>query len=124
MCSSDLERQRAYWRRNLTLTLTLLSVWFGVTFFGGYFARELNTLSFMGFPLGFYLFAQGSLLIYLAKLGLASGVKVQVIQGQGKAELVVKGDNTVPVGCIRVAAAHASTSKLGDMFGQISVERL
>ncbi|MBK7461775.1 MAG: NADH-quinone oxidoreductase subunit G [Betaproteobacteria bacterium] len=60
----------------------------------------------------------------LAKLGLASGVKVQVIQGQGKAELVVKGDNTVPVGCIRVAAAHASTSKLGDMFGQISVERL
>ena len=36
-----------------------------MTFFGGYFARELNTLSFMGFPLGFYLFAQGSLLIYL-----------------------------------------------------------
>ena len=59
------ERQRAYWRRNLTLTLTLLSIWFGVTFVGGYFARELNTLSFMGFPLGFYLFAQGSLLIYL-----------------------------------------------------------
>ena len=59
----------------------------------------------------------------LAKLGLSSGVKVQVIQGQGKAELLVKADNTVPVGCIRVAAAHASTSKLGDMFGQISVER-
>ena len=38
---------------------------FGVTFIGGYYARELNTLSFMGFPLGFYLFAQGSLLIYL-----------------------------------------------------------
>ena len=36
-----------------------------MTFIGGYYARELNTLSFMGFPLGFYLFAQGSLLIYL-----------------------------------------------------------
>lgn len=59
------DRQRAYWRRNLTLTLTLLSVWFGVTFIGGYYASELNTLSFLGFPLGFYLFAQGSLLIYL-----------------------------------------------------------
>lgn len=59
------ERQRAYWRRNLTLTLTLLSVWFGVTFVGGYYAAELNTVSFLGFPLGFYLFAQGSLLIYL-----------------------------------------------------------
>lgn len=60
------ERQRAYWRRNLRLTLTLLSVWFGVTFLGGYYASALNTLNFMGFPLGFYLFAQGSLLIYLA----------------------------------------------------------
>ena len=59
------ERQRAYWRRNLKLTLSLLSVWFGVTFVGGYYASELNTLSFLGFPLGFYLFAQGSLLIYL-----------------------------------------------------------
>ena len=36
-----------------------------MTFIGGYYARELNALSFMGFPLGFYLFAQGSLLIYL-----------------------------------------------------------
>jgi putative solute:sodium symporter small subunit len=59
------ERQRAYWRRNLSLTLTLLSVWFVVTFVGGFYAAELNTLSFLGFPLGFYLFAQGSLLIYL-----------------------------------------------------------
>ena len=41
-------------------------MWFGVTFVGGYFASELNTVSFLGFPLGFYLFAQGALLIYLA----------------------------------------------------------
>ena len=60
------ERQRAYWRSNLRLTSTLLGVWFGVTFVGGYFASELNTVSFLGFPLGFYLFAQGALLVYLA----------------------------------------------------------
>lgn len=60
------ERQRTYWRSNLILTLSLLGVWFAVTFVGGYFAAELNTVSFLGFPLGFYLFAQGSLLIYLA----------------------------------------------------------
>lgn len=59
------ERRRAYWRRNLTLTLSLLAIWFGVTFVGGYYASALNTMSFMGFPLGFYLFAQGSLLVYL-----------------------------------------------------------
>jgi len=46
-----------------------------------------------------------------------------VKQGLGEALLVAKADNNVPAGCVRVSAAHASTSKLGDMFGQISVER-
>ncbi|HSG22632.1 MAG TPA: NADH-quinone oxidoreductase subunit NuoG [Azonexus sp.] len=58
----------------------------------------------------------------LAGLGLASGSKVRVKQGSGEAFLIVKTDNGVPAGCVRVSAAHASTSKLGDMFGQISVE--
>lgn len=59
----------------------------------------------------------------LASLGLVSGSKVRVKQGLGEALLVAKADNNVPAGCVRVSAAHASTSKLGDMFGQISVER-
>ncbi|MFT3759107.1 DUF4212 domain-containing protein [Thauera sp.] len=57
--------QRAYWRRNLLLTCGLLAVWFVVTFVAGYFADELNTLHFLGFPLGFYILAQGSLVVYL-----------------------------------------------------------
>ena len=57
--------QRAYWRRNLLLTLGLLAVWFSVTFVAGYFADELNTVTFLGFPLGFYIFAQGALVVYL-----------------------------------------------------------
>ncbi|WP_068636162.1 DUF4212 domain-containing protein [Thauera butanivorans] len=57
--------QRAYWRRNLLLTCGLLAVWFGVTFVAGYFADELNAIHFLGFPLGFYILAQGSLVVYL-----------------------------------------------------------
>lgn len=64
------ERQRNYWRSNLRLTATLLAIWFAVTFGGGYFATELNTLSFLDFPLGFYLFAQGALLIYLVIIAI------------------------------------------------------
>lgn len=37
-----------------------------VTFVVSYYARELNTLSFFGFPLGFYMGGQGALLVYLA----------------------------------------------------------
>ena len=58
--------QRAYWRRNLLLTFGLLILWFGVTFVAGYFADELNAIHFLGFPLGFYILAQGALVIYLA----------------------------------------------------------
>jgi putative solute:sodium symporter small subunit len=58
--------QRAYWRRTRLLTLGLLAVWFSVTFVAGYFADELNSVTFLGFPLGFYIFAQGALVIYLA----------------------------------------------------------
>ena len=59
----------------------------------------------------------------LGQLGIAHGAQVRIKQGQGEAILQVKQDNTVPNGCVRVAAAHASTANLGDMFGLISVER-
>ncbi len=60
------DAQRTYWRLNLLFTLGLLALWFGVTFVTGYYAKELNAISFLGFPLGFYMFAQGSLVVYLA----------------------------------------------------------
>ncbi len=59
----------------------------------------------------------------LAQLGISCGAQVRVKQGNGEAVLTAKGDNKVPVGCVRVAAAHVSTAALGEMFGPISVER-
>jgi NADH-quinone oxidoreductase subunit G len=57
------------------------------------------------------------------QLGLATGSKVKVKQGDGEVILDLMIDSRIPVGCVRVSAAHASTSMLGEMFGQISVER-
>ena len=59
----------------------------------------------------------------LAQSGVADGAQVRVKQGPGDAVLLAKLDETVPTGCVRVAAAHASTAALGDMFGSITVER-
>jgi len=64
------DKHRAYWRRNVLLTLALLSVWALVTFGAGYYADELNRVSFLGFPLGFYILAQGSLLTYLVIIAI------------------------------------------------------
>ncbi|MBX3686092.1 MAG: DUF4212 domain-containing protein [Rhodocyclaceae bacterium] len=55
-----------YWRATRLLTLTLLIVWALVTFLPAYYAAPLNRYDFLGFPLGFYLAAQGTLLAYLA----------------------------------------------------------
>jgi putative solute:sodium symporter small subunit len=57
-------RQQDYWKKNLIVTAVLLSIWFAVTFITGWYARELNTIAFVG-PLGFYMAAQGALIVYL-----------------------------------------------------------
>ena len=65
------EKHNEYWRKNLAITGTLLTVWFIVTFVEAWFARELNSgASFLGFPLGFYMSAQGSLIIYVLLIGI------------------------------------------------------
>ena len=64
------EKHNEYWRRNLTYTAILLGVWFVVTFVEIWFARELNTITFFGWPLAFWFSAQGSLAIYVAIIGI------------------------------------------------------
>lgn len=59
------EQQRDYWRQSLRLTVVLLAIWFLVTVVSTWFADSLNTVVVFGFPLGFYMGAQGSLVVYL-----------------------------------------------------------
>ena len=63
------EKHRQYWRKNLRLTGTLLAIWFVVTFVAGWFARDLQSIVIFGFPLPFYMGAQGALLIYVMLVG-------------------------------------------------------
>jgi putative solute:sodium symporter small subunit len=59
------QKHREYWHKNLVVTAILLFIWFVVTFVEAWYARELNAFTFLGFPLGFYMSAQGSLIIYV-----------------------------------------------------------
>ncbi|WP_303784158.1 DUF4212 domain-containing protein [Azovibrio restrictus] len=63
------QRKQRYWLRNRQLTLALLLIWVLVTYVASYFADSLNGFSFFGFPLGFYMAAQGSLIIYVLVVG-------------------------------------------------------
>ena len=58
------EQHKKYWSINLKISTILLVLWFVFTFVMGWYARELNEIAFIG-PLGFYMSAQGSLIIYV-----------------------------------------------------------
>jgi putative solute:sodium symporter small subunit len=64
---------REYWGINLRVTAILLAIWFVVTFVASFFARELNEIVVFGFPLGFYMGAQGSLIIYCLLIAFYAG---------------------------------------------------
>ena len=65
MTPNPAQQRDVYWRRNLTLTGRLLLVWFVATFVMIYFARELGEVSVFGWPISFYMAAQGSPIIFL-----------------------------------------------------------
>jgi putative solute:sodium symporter small subunit len=54
-----------YWVRTRRLTIALVLVWAFVTFVINWFADDLNHYTFLGFPLGFYLVAQGEQIFFL-----------------------------------------------------------
>ena len=58
------DRHHEYWRRNLRITTVLTLIWFVVTFVVAYFARELSTFIFFGWPFSFWMAAQGALIVY------------------------------------------------------------
>lgn len=62
------ERHQEYWKKNLQITTVLMVIWFVVTYVVGYFARELNEITVFGFPFGFYMGAQGALIIYVVSI--------------------------------------------------------
>ena len=59
------ERRDEYWKRTSTLMWTILGLWFFFSFAVHLFAVQLNQIVIFGFPLGFYMAAQGSLIAFV-----------------------------------------------------------
>jgi putative solute:sodium symporter small subunit len=74
-------RHRQYWRSNLRLTAGLLAVWAIVTFVPIYWARDFNRIDFLGWPLAFYIGAQGALIVYLVLVWVYAKVMDRLDRG-------------------------------------------
>jgi putative solute:sodium symporter small subunit len=71
MATLTQEQKEAYWKYNIRLTTILLVIWFVVTFLlGGIWAGALNEIVILGFPLGYYIAAQGSLAVFVVEIAV------------------------------------------------------
>ncbi|MBO9480606.1 MULTISPECIES: DUF4212 domain-containing protein [Gammaproteobacteria] len=65
----------AYWRENIRILLSLLVIWFAVSFGCGIlFVEQLDQISFFGFPLGFWFAQQGSIYTFLVLIFVYIGL--------------------------------------------------
>ncbi len=66
------EREKEeYWSYNVRLTTILLVIWFVVTYIiSGIMASWLNQFTVLGFPMGYYMAAQGSLAIFVIEIAV------------------------------------------------------
>lgn len=56
----------AYWKENIRIVLSCLTIWFIVSFlFGILLVDQLNTISLGGYKLGFWFAQQGSIYTFL-----------------------------------------------------------
>jgi putative solute:sodium symporter small subunit len=62
---SPKERGEAYWKENQRLIIILLSIWFAVSYLPVLFVSQLNNIVIAGFPLGYYMGSQGSLIVFV-----------------------------------------------------------
>lgn len=64
----DPETGRAYWRKTSSLMWTVMALWFVAGFGIHFIAPFINSIHVLGFPLGFWFAAQGSLVIFVVGL--------------------------------------------------------
>ena len=65
MAESNPEKRAIHWAKTRNLTYIVLILWFVFAFVLPWFAKELNTMSFIGFKLGYYFVVQGSLIAFV-----------------------------------------------------------
>lgn len=84
--ATDTDKRVAHWQRTRNLMIGHLVVWFVFAYLVHWFAPQLNKISFMHFPLGFYFAAQGSLVVFVVQLFLFARQQDKIDREFGMAE--------------------------------------
>ncbi|MGE0231096.1 MAG: DUF4212 domain-containing protein [Flavobacteriaceae bacterium] len=76
----------AWWSKTKGLMITTLIIWFIFSFGIHFFVSSLNEIVILGFPLGFYMAAQGSLIIFVILIFWFAGRQDSIDREFGVAE--------------------------------------
>ena len=79
----DLEQ---HWDETRSLNTWILIVWFIFSMGIFFFADSLNSMTFFGWPLGFYMAAQGSLVIFVVLIVVLNTKQEKIDDKYGVAE--------------------------------------
>lgn len=61
----DAQTSSQHWPRTKALMIQTLSIWFFFAFVVHIFVYQLNSITILGFPIGFYMAARGSLVAFV-----------------------------------------------------------
>jgi putative solute:sodium symporter small subunit len=76
----------AWWGKTRGLMVTALVIWAIFSFVIHFFVRSLNETVILGFPLGYYMAAQGSLIVFVILVFWFSGRQDAIDREFGVAE--------------------------------------
>ncbi len=65
MSTGNGEARQKHWGKTRNLTIFVLIIWAVFAFVLPWNAQSLNSMTFLGFPLGYYLCVQGSLAVFV-----------------------------------------------------------
>jgi putative solute:sodium symporter small subunit len=80
------KRDAAHWSATKGLMIKTLGIWLIFAFIIHFFAAALNGMVILGFPMGFYMAAQGSLIIFVVLLFWFASAQDKIDQEFGVAE--------------------------------------
>lgn len=80
------EVAEAHWNKTRNLMVFTLAIWAFFSFFIHMFVTALNNIVILGFPLGFYMAAQGSLIVFVVLIFWFSNRQNKIDEEFGVAE--------------------------------------
>jgi putative solute:sodium symporter small subunit len=81
------EKRRVHWAKTRSLTYVVLAIWFVFGVLAPWFAKDLDSISFLGFELGYYFCVQGSLIIFVLLIVVQNMIQDRIDDEYGSGEI-------------------------------------